>query len=240
MRLARSLRPPPAEGGGGHDDVEFLWLISFSDMMTNLMLFFLTLYGLTQVAAAQRAQNLKAIQEKFGGRQVVEQVEPEDPAVVEARKHEATAEKIREALQSQGLGGAAQVGVSERQVKVTLQAPILFGSGSSDVKAEALAALKGIAEVVKGTPYRVVVEGHADANPIRRGGQSYANWELSAARAFSVVRFFMETCGFPPDRLSAVGYGEFRPVAPNDTEEHRALNRRIEVRLVAPIGGTSG
>ena len=134
----------------------------------------------------------------------------------------------------------SQVGVSERQVKVTLQAPILFGSGSSDVKAEALTALTGIAEVVKGTPYRMVVEGHADANPIRRGGQSYANWELSAARAFSVVRFFMETCGFPPDRLSAVGFGEFRPVAPNDTEEHRALNRRIEVRLIAPIGGTSG
>jgi chemotaxis protein MotB len=75
------------------------------------------------------------------------------------------------------------------------------------------------------------VDGHTDDVPLAPGARFADNWALSQARALSVVRYLVEFLGFPPDRLSANGYGEFQPVNPADTPEARAQNRRIELKL---------
>jgi chemotaxis protein MotB len=82
-----------------------------------------------------------------------------------------------------------------------------------------------------GNPNPVRIEGHTDNVPIRTAVFK-SNWELSVTRATEVVRYLIEAHGFPPSRISATGYSEYKPVAPNDTAENRALNRRIEIILL--------
>jgi chemotaxis protein MotB len=116
-------------------------------------------------------------------------------------------------------------------LEVEINTSVLFSSASADLSAESLPVLKRISEVLAGTGVRVQVEGHTDIRPIRTLVYP-SNWELSAARAASVVRLFAEG-GMPPDALAAVGFGAHRPVADNDTAEGRNRNRRVVVVVMA-------
>ena len=118
---------------------------------------------------------------------------------------------------------------------ITIPSAILFEVGKAELKWEALQALSEAAIEIKGTignesGWQIRIEGHTDNVPIKT--KKYAsNWELSTARALSVVKFFLQRNYFRPDQLQAMGYGEFKPVAPNDTSENKAKNRRVEIRL---------
>jgi len=116
-------------------------------------------------------------------------------------------------------------------VRIMLADPVLFDLGESELKPFAIPVLHQVAGLLKDIPNAVVVEGHTDDRPII-GAKFRSNWELSAARAFSVIRYFIEEENIKPERLSALGYGEHRPLYPNDTEENRARNRRIEINIV--------
>ena len=128
---------------------------------------------------------------------------------------------------------------------VNLVEKILFDSGRTEIKPRGLEILRRVGGILKGVRDKVIrIEGHTDSVPI--GGalqvRFATNWELSAARATVVARFLQDKVGLDPSRLSATGYGEHRPVAPNDTNEGRAQNRRIEIILAplppaAPAGG---
>jgi len=129
-----------------------------------------------------------------------------------------------------------QVTIRELEGKLTLSMveSILFDSGKAEVKADGLEALKKVAEVLKNTTdQEILVAGYTDNVPIKgRLAQKYpTNWELSAARAISVVKILMAD-GVDPALLSATGFGEYRPVAENDTPEGRAKNRRMEIILM--------
>lgn len=111
---------------------------------------------------------------------------------------------------------------------------ILFDSGSAEIKKEGKKVLDRVVEILKNVKDRQInIEGHTDNVPISpRLAQKFpTNWELSTARATNVVRYLQEK-GIDPALLSATGYAEYRPVSPNDTEEGRAKNRRIEIVLV--------
>ncbi len=118
---------------------------------------------------------------------------------------------------------------------ITIPSEILFESGKAELKWEALRALADVAQQIKAKikdeeGWQIRVEGHTDNVPIHNKKYS-SNWDLSTARALSVVKFFMVHKYFKPDQLQAMGYGEFRPIAPNDTPENRRKNRRVEIRL---------
>jgi chemotaxis protein MotB len=87
------------------------------------------------------------------------------------------------------------------------------------------------AEIPEGIDWIIRVDGHTDNIPLSGTGEFRDNWELSQARALSVVRFMQAELGFPPERLAATGFGEYRPVAVGDSAEARAQNRRIELKL---------
>jgi chemotaxis protein MotB len=115
---------------------------------------------------------------------------------------------------------------------VKMKDKILFSSGSARIGKEGKEALTAVAEVLAGIEDKVVrVEGHTDNVPLGRGGFA-TNWELSTARALAVVRLLQDS-GVDPARLAAAGYGEFQPIASNDTPEGRSENRRIEIVLAA-------
>ncbi len=129
--------------------------------------------------------------------------------------------------------------IQDKQVKlqmmgkglvITVVGDVLFDSGKAKIRPQSDTILDKVANVLKENvpDLNVGIEGHTDNRPIRHSGWK-SNWELSTARSLSVLHYLVEEKGISPERISAIGYGEFRPVAPNDTREGRQLNRRVEI-----------
>ncbi|OGS35015.1 MAG: hypothetical protein A2474_02060 [Elusimicrobia bacterium RIFOXYC2_FULL_34_12] len=206
-----------------------IWLAVLSDLMTNLMLFFLVLYGFTRQPDDVRKSMTQTLSDRFKGKQVDKTLINAEKAVKKIEEEE-TAARITNLVKDKGLQEFTQVEISEKYVKITLKTPILFSPGSASLKEEAMISLREVAKAIRPLPNSVIVEGHTDNIPIS-GGLYLSNWELSVARAYSVIDFLTKT-GISPERFIAAGYGEFRPVTDNDTEESRMQNRRIEINVV--------
>lgn len=122
--------------------------------------------------------------------------------------------------------------LDKRGLVISLNNAILFESGSADVLFTNKDALIKIAETINQVDNYIRIEGHTDNIPISTSAYP-SNWELSTARAASVVRLFISECNFSPEKVVAVGYGEHKPVADNSTEEGRAANRRIDIIVLS-------
>ena len=162
-------------------------------------------------------------------------------ALEDARARQAAAEardaifrQIREKLQAMIDGGKLNVRIVRGRLVIDLKQDILFPSGSADLSEIGMETLKEVAGALREFPERAFqVEGHTDNVPIKT--QRFpSNWELSTARAVSVVKLFRDA-GISPANLSAGGYGEHQPRAANESEEGRALNRRIEVVMIPDL-----
>ncbi|MEZ5447196.1 MAG: flagellar motor protein MotD [Gammaproteobacteria bacterium] len=159
-----------------------------------------------------------------------ESATPGDGAGREFEKRpEVMAQKVREALSDLVKKGMVVVTQGGEWVEVEMKSQVLFDSGSARVKDEALPALGEVARMLGRFENRLQVEGYTDNAPIRTAVFS-SNWELSAARAASVVQLLSRT-GVAPERMAAVGYGEYRPKASNDTPQGRQQNRRVVIRI---------
>jgi chemotaxis protein MotB len=150
----------------------------------------------------------------------------------ELEKRSSEYEQLATALRGEIDSGRVELMELRGKTTVKMKDKILFASGSARLGADGRAALKKVVEALTGMQGKAVrVEGHTDNVPTGGTGGFATNWELSTARALAVVRFFQEG-GMDATRLSAAGFGEFQPVAANDTPEGRSLNRRIEIVLV--------
>jgi chemotaxis protein MotB len=118
--------------------------------------------------------------------------------------------------------------VDERGLTVRFLNSVLFDLGSATLRPEALGMLDAVGMALKNTTHYIRVEGHADNLPINTV-QFPSNWELSASRSIAVTRYLINKHGADPRRLSSLGYGEFRPLYPNDSDENRARNRRVDI-----------
>lgn len=115
-------------------------------------------------------------------------------------------------------------------IRVTLLSRVLFPPGAYELKPEVKDLLRAVAEVLKGIGRMIRVEGHTDNLPFERNGMS--NWELSCLRATSVTKYFIETGYFPKGSIYPAGFAETRPIAENDNPEDRALNRRVDLKIL--------
>ncbi len=129
--------------------------------------------------------------------------------------------------------------ISDKQVKlqmmekglvITVVGDLLFDSGKDKIKSEARPLLDKVSDVLKDnmSDFNIGIEGYTDNVPIKHSNWK-SNWELSTARSLSVLHFLVNEKGISPTRLSAIGFGEYRPVASNETKEGRKLNRRVEI-----------
>lgn len=136
-------------------------------------------------------------------------------------------EQVRQASQAEGLD---QVSLQRtpRGVVLTLADKLLFDTGEARFSTEAYPRMAKIGRLVRTIGVPVEIEGHTDDRPIATTRYP-SNWELSTARAVTVLRYLTETLDVTPERLSAVGFAEFQPVVPNDSDAHRALNRRVDL-----------
>ena len=141
------------------------------------------------------------------------------------------ADKITEALKPLVQSGQARLTRLPRGLAVEINASVLFAPGQAILQPDSVAGLQAVAQVIATSDNAVQVEGHTDNLPIA-STQFPSNWELSAARASSVVRLFTAS-GVAPQRLTAIGYADNRPVDDNDTPDHRARNRRVTLLILA-------
>ena len=139
---------------------------------------------------------------------------------------------IRASAESQGIGHALSFRREERGLVVSiLTDDVLFDSGSALLRRDGIAVLDALAPTLRILPNHLSVEGHTDDRPIATSTYP-SNWELSTARAATVLRYLVDRQGFAPDRISASGYADRRPVASNETNEGRAQNRRVDLAVL--------
>jgi chemotaxis protein MotB len=163
---------------------------------------------------------------------------PPSEAAEEARKSRAErvknmAEEIRKVLAPLVADGQVRVTEGAFGITVEINASVLFAPGEASLGPDAKRALRAVAEVVAGSEFPITVEGHTDITPIATA-MFPSNWELSAVRASSVVRLFVEG-GVRPSRLTAAGYGDQRPVADNASADGRARNRRVTILIESRV-----
>jgi len=141
------------------------------------------------------------------------------------------AEKLRKEIEGKYVG----LELAEKGLVITFMAEILFDSGKAKLRTESYPALDKVAKVIKTklSDRDIGIEGHTDNEPIKYSGWK-SNWELSTSRAASVLHY-LEKQGIDPNKLSAIGYGEYRPVSSNDTKENRRKNRRVEIVILPKI-----
>jgi chemotaxis protein MotB len=150
------------------------------------------------------------------------------------QQSKATYEQLMRQLQKEVNAGQVTIGQYQDRLTVNVAEKIFFDSGSAALKPGGKEMLKKMGAIIKGLTDKVIrVEGYTDnvpiAKPLRRTYPT--NWELSAARAITVVRFLQESGGVPPEMLLATAYGEYHPLVPNDTPQHKQKNRCIEIVL---------
>ncbi|MCM8779880.1 MAG: OmpA family protein [Candidatus Omnitrophica bacterium] len=124
----------------------------------------------------------------------------------------------------------------DKGLVITFVADVLFDSGQAKIRPEAYAVLDKVARVLNENvvQFNIGIEGHTDNEPIKHSGWK-SNWELSTARALSVLHYLVDERNIAAQRVSAIGYGEYKPVAPNDTSQNRRLNRRVEIVVLPNI-----
>lgn len=225
--------PPRAE-----KDRSERWLLTYSDLITLLLIFFIVLYSMSTVDAKKFEDMLKSLSIALGGSSrggVLEQgrsLIPGDKVYKERLEMQNTQERIRRMIAAKGLDGKISTTLSNRGLVISVKDTVLFPEGSVDLTSSAQEVILGVANILADMPNAVRIEGHTDTVPIHTA-RFYSNWELSTTRATNVLQFMIQSAGLPPQRLSAAGYGEYKPVVPNINDRNRALNRRVDIVLLS-------
>jgi chemotaxis protein MotB len=218
-----------------HDEHENLerWLLTYADLITLLLAFFIVMYSMSKVDAKKFGKMSEALSGVLKGGTVVikrgDQVGTLPGGGVLSIGHlQSIQESIKRDLEKSGKDKLISSEISERGLVIHIMESALFKAGSADLEPKAKEILDLVALHIGNLPNHVRIEGHTDNRPIKNTKYP-SNWELSSARATEVVRFFTDGHGIDPKRVSALGYGEYRPMAANNTDENRAKNRRVDV-----------
>ena len=189
------------------------WLISYADVVTLLLCFFVTLLSATSIDKSR----LESLAEMFG-----------DDTVQKTMSLPELKKQVQNLVVSSDLKDMVEVKLTERGVEIQVKEKLLFGAGKADLNVEAqkvLAKLAGMLNSQAVKERRVIIEGHTDSIPIHTA-QFNSNWELSSARACEVIRFFIMG-GMEANRLQAVGYSDTKPLEPNLPKIGSTKNRRV-------------
>jgi len=225
------------------------WMATFSDMMTLLLTFFILLYSISSIDAIKFKTISESLQSVLSGEtsssiieeegpnddipldnpQYEQQEDPEDPKIKESTLE--MYNQVKDYVEEEGLEADVSVSLNRNGVFVNIKEAILFEPGEADIKEEGQEILGNLEGLFLQFDNEIVIEGHTDNVP-QQSFKFPTNWELSSGRATAVVRYLCEVKDIPENRLSAIGYGEFRPIADNDTPQNRALNRRVNLLII--------
>lgn len=214
------------------------WLLTYSDMVTLLLTFFVLLFAFSTTDISKFRAVLFSLQDALGlleggttldiiQEETILSGELEGEWLAEQRRLGDLMTELETFIKAEGLGEQVLVSLEERGLVIRFLDTVLFDLGSAELKEESKGILVKVAEILEGLPNQIRAEGHTDDLPINTYRYP-SNWELSSSRAATVVRFLLESYSFSPDQFAAIGYGEFRPIAPNKPGG-QPLNRRVDL-----------
>ena len=225
------------------------WLTTFNDLVTLLMVFFVLVFTMSSIDAVRIKDFKTSLQSGLGVLEAGKQLavgftspvkprhtpQPLNPSTDTNNTQSEVANRVEDTLTSLESEFGIKATFSKKGVLISLDDSILFDFGRAEINASGYPVLDKIAAVIQNIRNPVRIEGHTDNVPIATR-RFPTNWELSTARAVQVLKYFIAAGQIEPRRLSAVGYGEAKPVSPNDTPENRTKNRRVEIVLVTEDG----
>jgi chemotaxis protein MotB len=216
------------------------WLLTYADLITLLLAFFIMMYVFSKKDAQKYdevASHLKTI--FSGGTGLAGKGSVTATSPIDMPSKGASSGEIKRQLESELMDsnrnkpGGENISVlsDERGVVIRVLDKAFFDEGKAELKDGAKGALDKIVPIIKSVDNHVRIEGHTDNVPINTN-EFKSNWELSVRRATEVVRYFVEKRGLSPERISATGYAEYRPIVQNNSPKNKSLNRRIEIIVV--------
>jgi|GEM_PF-839838 len=233
------------EEGGYEEPTAPAWMATFGDLMSLLLTFFILLLSFSSMDQKKLSDVAGSVRDAFGiqfihpgsiealSNNLISLSDHEESPYLRVidmpsrypEKRQRLLRRLKMSAAGQQLERLVEVEESPRGVIVRVPGAMLFDSGGTDLRPESLVYLREIALLIRKIPGDVSIEGHTDASG---GGSSLRNWRISSARAVSALEYLVKVGHIDPRRLRASAFADTRPVAPNDTAEHRRENRRVE------------
>ena len=230
---------------GGEEMRTDAWIATFADTMTLLLTFFVLLYSFSTVDAAkfkQVASSLQSVLTGETGKSILDfnikngevpLVGEPVPTTTANNDTEDIYEKVQSFIKQKKLEATVVIKSDNRGVIIQLRENILFESGKAEIINKSKPVLDSINGLISTFPNDIVIEGHTDNIPISNY-EYKSNWQLSSARALNVLEYFIGIKGQThPERFKSIACGEYQPIAPNNSDVNRALNRRVNILIVA-------
>ncbi|MBM4341522.1 MAG: flagellar basal body stator protein MotB [Deltaproteobacteria bacterium] len=239
------------------------WLVSYADFITLLFAFFVTMYSVSRVDGKKMGSAVESLQRALGSVMPIQMSHKEpgvfpnqvvpihfsiSPPIEgkaynpDARALVKMAEEIKKGIENVSEGKTIKPNsnmanqikfiIEKRGLVIRISEHIFFNSGEAMIRPDMEPVLNILAQTIEKIPNHIRIEGHTDNIPINTS-RFPSNWELSTARATMIVRYLLDHFRFDPDRLSATGYAEFRPVDTNSTAEGRLQNRRVDFVILS-------
>ena len=229
-------------------DTSERYLLTYSDLMNLLLILFIVLFSMSQIDVAkfkQLAQSFQTVGISTGTKIIPvsgggntfnpTQNNLASPVIhsnMEEERMEEVKKEVDKMIEKKGLKNDVDVSIQERGIVISINAKLLFKSGSAILEANSKPTIQEIGDVLLKTPTnRIKVEGHTDSDPMDTL-QYPSNWELSTARAINVLKLLVNNMHIDPHKISAVGFGEYQPKVSNTTETNKAINRRVDIVIL--------
>ncbi|UCD17466.1 MAG: OmpA family protein [Candidatus Zixiibacteriota bacterium] len=218
-----------------HENLE-RWLLTYADLITLLLAFFIVMYSMSRIDAKKFGKMSEALSGVLkGGTTVIKHGDDVGAlpghGVLKTGHLKSLGKEIEKSFQKLGKESEINVEISERGLVIHVMESALFDEGKADLKLKAQETLDVVARHIRNLDNHIRVEGHTDNKPINTI-RFPSNWELSSVRATEVLRYLSDNHRLEPRRLSALGFGEYRPISPNNSDENRAKNRRVDIIIL--------
>lgn len=244
--MSRHKKHPPHE-----EHADETWLIPYADLLTLLLALFIVLFASSQVDQGKLARVAQSVDVAFAGpfnsapsggafsigppgggpgqKGSATFSKGDTPIEMEIKQLSSVKSDLESYIKAKDLDNDLETVMTDQGLIIRIKDTALFPSGSADLGVPAKDLTIKIAEIIGAVPQTIIITGHTDNVPINTAKYP-SNWDLSTQRALNVMKFILEVNPeILPQRFSTIGYGEYRPISLNDTEEGRAKNRRVEV-----------
>lgn len=231
------------------------WLVTYSDLITLLLVFFIVMYSMSSIENQKFNAIVSSLRTSFHGDSLLEgfgypsvdkgqtkptiplDKEPENVSDAKKKKDNQHLDKLYvqldQYIKENKLDPDVSLTETQRGVQLTFREKILFDLGKADLKNNAQSVLNRIGAILKSVANEISVEGYTDNTPFRDNSKGIrSNWELSGLRAQTVMNYLIEKDGLEAKRMHFVGYGEYHPIVKNDTDVHKAMNRRVTIVVI--------
>ena len=234
------IQPYFVQSAEGESPIGF---VMFGDLMSQLLCFFILLFVIASANTSKAtgegidsivvdfSKNLKNVMQGQQKTKTMENIKAPAKNLDKDSPKVQILNQVKKMLISEKMSDYIEIIVEDYCIRILLPQPILFEPGKVTLKKEFVDFLLPITDVLKSIPNQIIIEGHTDNTPMH-SSEFDSNWTLSYFRAYNVLKYFVQEKGLAPERFSTIGCGEYKPLVPNDTDENKAKNRRIEIVII--------